>query len=92
MPGARAPTPAETTRSASSVFSTTSAANSPIQLGQDQGIWQANGLEIEMTHAPGNAGPGGVAVGASADHGGWLRRDVTAVAGGGDFGLWLQLD
>ena len=39
------------------VFSTTSAQNSPFQLAKDQGIFRANGLEVEMSHAPGNAGP-----------------------------------
>ena len=38
-------------------YSTASAANSPLQLAQDQGIFRANGLEVDMVHAVGNAGP-----------------------------------
>lgn len=72
------------------VFSTSSAANSPIQLGQDQGIFQANGLEIELTHAPGNAGPAALISGQAPIMVGGCAETIAAVAGGGDFVIWLQ--
>jgi NitT/TauT family transport system substrate-binding protein len=72
------------------VFSTSSAANSPMQLGQDQGIFAANGLEIELTHAPGNAGPAALISGEAPVFVGGCAETIAAVAGGGDFVIWLQ--
>jgi NitT/TauT family transport system substrate-binding protein len=72
------------------VFSTSSAANSPLQLGQDQGIFQANALEVEMTHAPGNAGPAALISGQAPMMVGGCAETVAATAGGGDFVIWLQ--
>jgi NitT/TauT family transport system substrate-binding protein len=72
------------------VYSTSSAANSPLQLGQDQGIFQANALEVELTHAPGNAGPAAMISGQAPMMVGGCAETVAAVAGGGDFVIWLQ--
>jgi NitT/TauT family transport system substrate-binding protein len=72
------------------VFSTSSAANSPLQLGQDQGIFQANALEVELTHAPGNAGPAAMISGQAPMMVGGCAETVAAVAGGGDFVVFLQ--
>ncbi|HLH23600.1 MAG TPA: ABC transporter substrate-binding protein [Chloroflexota bacterium] len=72
------------------VFSTSSAANSPIQLGLDEGIFQANGLEIELTHAPGNAGPAALLAGQAPIMVGGCAETIAGVAGGADFVIWLQ--
>src|SRR5438067_982943 len=72
------------------VFSTTSATNSPLQLGQHQGIWQANGLEVELMHAPGNAGPAAVIAGQAPIMVGGCAETIAAVAGGADFVIWIQ--
>jgi NitT/TauT family transport system substrate-binding protein len=89
-PAAVAPaTPAPLTHLAL-VFSTTSATNSPMQLGTDQGIWQANGLEVELTHAPANTGPAAVISGQAPFMVGGCAESISAVAGGADFVLWIQ--
>src|SRR5215210_8094615 len=56
VPAANAPAPIRLTVA----YSTTSATNSLLQLAQDRGIFQSNGLEIEAVYAPGNAGPAAV--------------------------------
>ena len=52
-----APSPAAPPARMSLVYSTQSAANSPWQLAQDAGIWQQNGLDVEMAYAPANIVP-----------------------------------
>jgi ABC-type nitrate/sulfonate/bicarbonate transport system substrate-binding protein len=57
-PGAASPAePAVAPARMTIAYATTSAANSLLQLAQDQGIFHQNGLEIELVHTPGNAGP-----------------------------------
>ncbi len=41
-------------------YATASSANSLLLLAQQQGIFQANGLDAELVYAPGNAGPAAI--------------------------------
>ncbi len=72
------------------VFGTTSAQNSPFQLAADQGLFTANGLAIEMAHAPGNAGPAALLSGQAPVLATGCVELVNAAAGGADVVLWLQ--
>jgi NitT/TauT family transport system substrate-binding protein len=66
-------------------YSTASAANSPLQLAQDRGIFRANGLEVELVHAPGNGGPAAVLAGQAQMLSSGCTEAVAAIAGGADF-------
>jgi NitT/TauT family transport system substrate-binding protein len=72
------------------MIATTSAQNSPFQLAQDQGMFAANGLEVELAHAPGSAGPAALLAGQAPVLASGCVELVNAVAGGADFVLWLQ--
>jgi ABC-type nitrate/sulfonate/bicarbonate transport system substrate-binding protein len=91
-PAASAPAPAAppAPTHVTVMFGTTSAQNSPFQLAEDQGIFAANGLEIEMAHAPGSAGPAALLAGQAPVLATGCVELVNAVAGGGDFVMWLQ--
>jgi ABC-type nitrate/sulfonate/bicarbonate transport system substrate-binding protein len=52
-----APSPPAPPARMSLVYSTQSAANSPWQLAQDEGIWQRHGLDVESAYAPANIVP-----------------------------------
>jgi ABC-type nitrate/sulfonate/bicarbonate transport system substrate-binding protein len=52
-----APGPPAAPARMSLVYSTQSAANSPWQLAQDQGIWQQHGLDVEIAYAPAHIVP-----------------------------------
>ena len=66
-------------------YSTASAANSPLQLAQDQGIFRANGLEVEMIHAVGNAGPAAIVSGQAQVLSSGCAEALGAMVGGADF-------
>jgi NitT/TauT family transport system substrate-binding protein len=66
-------------------YSTASAANSPLQLAQDRGIFRANGLEVEMIHAVGNAGPAAVLSGQAQVLSSGCAEALGAMVGGADF-------
>ena len=65
-------------------YSTTSSANSLVQLAQDQGIFRANGLEVEMVHAPGNAGPAALFAGQAQLLISGCSEAISAIAAGAD--------
>jgi NitT/TauT family transport system substrate-binding protein len=66
-------------------YSTASAANSPLRLAQDRGIFAANGLDVELVHAPGNGGPSAVLSGQAQMLSSGCTEAVSAIAGGADF-------
>ncbi|HLH23593.1 MAG TPA: ABC transporter substrate-binding protein [Chloroflexota bacterium] len=66
-------------------YSTASAANSPLQLAQDRGIFRANGLDVDLIHAPGNTGPAAVLAGQAQMLSSGCTEAVGAIAGGADF-------
>src|SRR4051812_28614405 len=68
-------------------YSTASAANSPLQLAQDQGIFRANGLEVDMVHAVGNAGPAAMLSGQAQVLSSGCAEAMGPVAGGADLVL-----
>jgi len=84
---APAPTapPAPALTSLTLVYSTASATNSPLQLAQDRGIFRDNGLDVELVHAPGNAGPAALLSGQALAMSSGCAEAVSAVAGGADF-------
>ncbi|HZR97349.1 MAG TPA: ABC transporter substrate-binding protein [Chloroflexota bacterium] len=87
MPPASAPSPAAPAEPThiTLAYSTASAANSPLQLAQDRGIFAANGLEVELVHAPGNGGPAAVLSGQAQMLSSGCTEAVAAIAGGADF-------
>jgi NitT/TauT family transport system substrate-binding protein len=82
--GAGAAPPAAPTR-ITLAYATASAANSPLQLAQDHGIFRANGLEVETVHAPGNGGPAAVLSGQAQMLSSGCTEALAAVMGGADF-------
>ena len=66
-------------------YSTASAANSPLRLAQDRGIFRANALEVELVHAPGNGGPAAVLSGQAQMLSSGCTEAIAAIAGGADF-------
>ncbi len=70
-------------------YSTASAANSPMQLAQDRGIFRANGLDIELIHAMGNAGPAAVLSGQAQVLATGCAEALAAITGGADFVLTM---
>ena len=66
-------------------YSTASAANSPWQLAQDRGIFRANGLDVELIHAMGNAGPAAALSGQAQLLATGCAEALAAIAGGADF-------
>src|SRR5205823_2962915 len=66
-------------------YSTASAANSPLQLAQDRGLFRANGLEVEMIHAVGNAGPAAIVSGQAQVLSSGCTEALSAMVGGADF-------
>ena len=81
---AAAPSPVAPTR-ITFAYSTSSAANSPLQLAQDRGIFRENGLDVELVHALGNAGPAAVLSGQAQILSSGCAEVVSAVAGGAEF-------
>jgi NitT/TauT family transport system substrate-binding protein len=71
-------------------YSTTSASNSPLQLAQDQGIFRANGFDVELLHAPGNAAAAAVVSGQAPVMVSACAETIGAVAAGADLVFWLQ--
>ncbi len=67
------------------VYSTASAANSPLQLAQTNGLFRDNGLDVELVHAPGNAGPAALLSGQAQVMSSGCAEAISAIAGGGDF-------
>jgi NitT/TauT family transport system substrate-binding protein len=93
-PGGAAATPASTAPPTAAAvaptritlaYSTASAANSPLQLAQDQGIFRQNGLEVEMIHAVGNAGPAAIVSGQAQVLSSGCAEALGAMVGGADF-------
>src|SRR5262249_44759297 len=70
-------------------YSTASAANSPLQLAQDRGIFRANGLDVELIHAMGNAGPAAALSGQAQVLATGCAEALAAIAGGADFVLMM---
>src|SRR5581483_655639 len=79
-----APSPPAPRAHLSLVYSTQSAGNSPWQLAQDQGIWQQNGLDVEMAYAPANIVPTALVQGQAQVVGLSCGEMGLAVAGGAD--------
>jgi NitT/TauT family transport system substrate-binding protein len=65
-------------------YSTASAANSPLQLAQDQGIFRKNGLEVELLQAMANAGPAALVSGQAQVLSAGCAEGVAVVSGGAD--------
>jgi ABC-type nitrate/sulfonate/bicarbonate transport system substrate-binding protein len=88
-PAASAPatTVAVTSTRITIAYATASAANSPLQLAQDQGIFRANGLAVDMVHAVGNAGPAAVLSGQAQVLSSGCAEAMGPVAGGADLVL-----
>jgi NitT/TauT family transport system substrate-binding protein len=73
------------------VYGTTSAANTFLQLAQDQGIYRANGLEVEMSYAVGNATPAAVLSGqAQVMITGCIETVSAYVGSGGEIASFVQ--
>jgi NitT/TauT family transport system substrate-binding protein len=73
------------------VYGTTSAANTFLQVAQDQGLYQANGLEVELSYAAGNAAPAAVLSGqAQVMITGCIESVSAYVGSGGDVAIFMQ--
>ena len=84
-PPAAAPAPIKVTMA----YSTASAANSPLQLAQDRGIFQKNGLEVELLQAMANAGPAALVSGQAQVLSAGCAEAVSVLAGGADAQILL---
>jgi NitT/TauT family transport system substrate-binding protein len=65
-------------------YSTASAANSPLQLAQDQGVFRKHGLDVELIHAMANAGPAALVSGQAQVLSAGCAEATTVVSGGAD--------
>jgi ABC-type nitrate/sulfonate/bicarbonate transport system substrate-binding protein len=73
------------------VYGTTSAANAFLQVAADQGLYQANGLDVELSYAAGNATPAAVLSGqAQAMVSGCIESVSAYVGSGGDIVVFMQ--
>src|SRR5205814_2402502 len=73
------------------VYGTTSAANAFLQVAQDQGLYQANGLDVELSYAAGSAAPAAVLSGqAQVMTTGCIEVVSAYVGSGGDVAMLLQ--
>ena len=77
------PAPVEPTR-VTIAYGTASSANSLLLLAQQQGIFQANGLEAETIHAPGNAAPAALVSGQALAISTGCAEAIGVIAGGAD--------
>jgi NitT/TauT family transport system substrate-binding protein len=88
-PAASAPAPPPAPSRITIGYSTTSAATAPLQLAQDQGVFRANALEVELVHTPGNSGPAALIAGQAQALLSGCVEVVSAVAAGTDFTIVL---
>ncbi|HLH26765.1 MAG TPA: ABC transporter substrate-binding protein [Chloroflexota bacterium] len=73
------------------VYATTSAANAFLQVAQDQGLFEAHGLDVELSYAAGNATPAAVLSGqAQAMVSGCIEAASAYVGSGGNIAVFMQ--
>ena len=82
-PASQAPAAAEPTR-LTIAYTTASSANSLLLLAQQQGIFQANGLEVETVYAPGNGAPAALISGQAQAISSGCAEGISVIAGGAD--------
>src|SRR5262249_48006464 len=66
------------------IYGTSSTSNAHLQLALDQGIFLANGLDVELAHRPRNAGPAAPLPGQSQLMANGCAEALPAMAGGSD--------
>jgi ABC-type nitrate/sulfonate/bicarbonate transport system substrate-binding protein len=66
------------------IYGTGSTSNAHLQLARDQGIFLANGLEVELAHGPGNAGPAALLSGQAQLMANGCAEALPAMAAGSD--------
>jgi ABC-type nitrate/sulfonate/bicarbonate transport system substrate-binding protein len=79
-----APAPAAEPTHVTIVYATASSANSLLLLAQQQGIFQANGLDAELIYAPGNGGPAAMVSGQAQAMSSGCAEGLGVMASGAD--------